>query len=303
MELKIKDFLQLKEEEVFLALEKTSEEKDRTYYANLLRTVITPEQAILWLQKWDSVDFDLVKRVIWALGETHNSKVASIIYPYIEHKDEQIAGVAISALLKTNPKKLREIISKLPLPKSSEMQKRIEYAKRIVENGGKNNCSITILKVEDLENVHEIWDSFLTDGYSSGEICSIECYQRYVPAVVGNLAGLWHTYLIPITGNLASIALWEIGKMLINTLKKLVDKKERVDIDLDTAVLLARATLDKTIAENVEIARAVEICDFLYEEYRYIEARFLVEFSDSKNNYKVVLASDGKIVSSILDKK
>ncbi len=279
-----------------VALERTPKESARTRLAAKLRYDITPEIAQAKLATYLLSDNDLARRIVWALGETHNAKATGLLTSLVRAEDEHIAGVAVTALLKVNPTKLQELIPLGRSPTGHEMQRRLEDVKSELRKRGTFRCEVTFASPDNRETVDADLKRSLLTELTADNPPTLEVVEMRVPAAAGDLAGIWPRFFISLLGGLSAAALWSLGRSVFSALRKLRQHNARPVINWRTAVLLARGQLEREVAVNCKVVRAIRLGPTLYlDAYDVYDAHFLVEFQDNKRSYTIVLSTDGQV--------
>lgn len=310
MEIDVASLLPSDAERLFNELEGAAGE-ERASIARRLRVVIEPETARAWLQRPEvKTDADLQQRILWALGETHSPAAGQIIRDYVDARDPNLAGVALTGIVKTDPDLGEGVLRGWDQTRSKRIGRRASDARRIIEQRKRVGvCVGTLVKVENARAVDAIWDEFLSDAYATGEFDGYTAHRRMVGAMAGEFAGLWIDYFLPIA---LGVAANRLDKGLCKVLEKLRKKRERPVITLEAALHVARAeAAGEDDAEKLRLVRAIELSEsiktadrpegvlFLSPDEYHPDEAFLIEFQVRQERIVAVVSSDGRITQMI----
>jgi hypothetical protein len=289
----------VQEDDILRDLGATQTPETRTDLTRALRVVITPEAGSRAIERWHDREPDLVRRIIWALGETHASAAAPLIRTYVDVADESVAGVALTALWKTDSAMAEQVVKSFRLPKGREMVRRLEDVRRALARGRGRRCEVTMAKVSDRVAVHEICDQLLDDLFLTGNF-GIDLRERHMPGAVGTHSGMWFTIGFSLALNMAGNVLWELGKKLVSAIRKLQSKVEYPFVNRDAAFLIAYADLDESQSIHAVTVRVVELGELYYDSIEISEAHFFVELHDGTTIHKITISTDGRVTSHVM---
>ncbi|MGE5483628.1 MAG: hypothetical protein ACM3X4_01270 [Ignavibacteriales bacterium] len=212
--------------------------------ASLLPYVLSPDDTRLLYEPSVVRDTALLARVIWALGELHNSGVAPHLRQFLEYEDDHVVGVALTAIAKCDPYAGDEL-------KHFKKDRRRLVRKRYVEGFQSQDRSVweiprvTFVRVEDAAML----------GAESGEYASelaalgldLEVHWHHEPAAVGSWAGLWATWVLPFAMGIAVNWAYDQIRAGYSRLMRLKQKGQVLRINSGYARVIAEAEI---IAES-----------------------------------------------------
>lgn len=267
--------------------------------------VAVDERAVVSLLNDDGLPVDLVARLIWCAGMSGREALYDAVLPMLQDRREyrsleygevvlrEVREPAVTALTRLNKGLAILDVWRLAAIDTPGMRRRVQamhWVRPVKAGTATATFVLPANRSLSLDLAREA-EARLRKATGEGRV---EVVRYDVHAVVGEFAGEWNDIIFNIGVGVTSAAIWEFARWLLRELRSRSERARALEINLQLAVLAARAGIDS--AGQVELWGAHDLGAQDRDPAPAREAcRFLIEHRSGDTRFLTVVASDGQI--------
>lgn len=262
--------------------------------AGLLPVVLEPEDVSLLHDPRIVSNRRVLPRIIWALGELFNPDLVPDLRCFLDHDDDEVVGIALTAIAKCNPT-LADEFAPFRYDRRRLIRKRyVEGFEQLYGICFHEPPGVTFVQVRDASVLAEARHRQLR--VADQKNMRLDITHEEVPAVVGEWMGLWETWVVPIAVGVMSAALYDLIKSLIREIHRMREAGENPRINGSFALALARVRLRDRQREPARLRKAVRSRNTTSIEETPRLCLYLIEFDTPEGRCRIVVSNLGDVM-------